>query len=199
MNRWVLICMLVIAVPVGAQELDLSSLEGLREASDDVVSVSLGPEVLAFANAFLSDEDYEEAAALQVTEGLEAIEVRVFEFDGPGQYDPEALDVIWQQLEAEEWNRIVEVDEEGEEVSVWMYMEPGAEGTSASVGGMAVIVEGADEVVLVNIVGFITPEDLRALGAQFDLDDLEDLANLPNLGDIDSDDDDNGDDDRDED
>ena len=125
MHPLILICMLIVGVPLGAQTIDLSSLEGLRENADNVVSVSIGPELLAFANAFLSDEDEEEAAALQVTERLKAIEVRVFEFNEPGQYDNEDLDAVWKQLDADGWNRIVEIDQEDSQTGVWMYMEPG--------------------------------------------------------------------------
>ena len=84
MHPLILTWMLIVGVPLGAQNIDISSLEGLREKADNVVSVSIGPELLAFVRAFLSDEDEEEAAVLQVTEGLEAIEVRVYEFDEGG-------------------------------------------------------------------------------------------------------------------
>ncbi len=180
MHPLILTCMLIFGVPLGAQTIDLSSLEGLRENADNVVSVSIGPELLAFANAFLSDEDEEEAAALQVTERLKAIGVRVFEFNEPGQYDTEDLDAVWKQLDADGWNRIVEIDQEDSQTGVWMYMEPEVARASETVGGMAVLVEEDDKIVLVNIVGSISPADLAALGAQFDLNDLADLADLGN-------------------
>ena len=180
MHPLILTCMLIFGVPLGAQTIDLSSLEGLRENADNVVSVSIGPELLAFANAFLSDEDEEEAAALQVTERLKAIGVRVFEFNEPGQYDTEDLDAVWKQLDADGWNRIVEIDQEDSQTGVWMYMEPEVARASGTVGGMAVLVEEDDKIVLVNIVGSISPADLAALGAQFDLNDLADLADLGN-------------------
>ena len=199
MHPLILTCTLVFGVPLGAQNIDLSSLEGLREKADSVVSVSIGPELLAFANVFLSGEDEEEAAALEVIEDLEAIEVRVYEFDEGGQYDSVELDAIWQQLDVEGWDRIVEIDEEGERVGVWMYMEPAAAGTSRTVGGMAVLVEEDDEVVLVNIVGSISPANLAALGAQFDFSDLADLSGLADLADLGDDDEDEDEDEHDDD
>ena len=193
MHPLILTCMLIVGVPLGAQTIDLSSVEGLRENADNVVSVSIGPDLLAFANAFLSDEDEEEAAALQVTERIKAIEVRVFEFKEPGQYDAEDLDSVWQQLDADGWNRIVEIDQEDSQTGVWMYMEPEVAGASRTVGGMAVLVEEEDQIVLVNIVGSISPADLAVLGAQFDLSELADPADVGDDDDEDNDEDDDAD------
>lgn len=184
MRKLFLIAVVGAAIPVAAQNVDFSSLDGLRARADNVVTVNLGPELLAFANAFLSPEDREEAAALRVTEGLESIQVRVFEFSQAGAYSPEDLAAVRQQFQADGWVRVVEIDQDDSDVGIWMFMDPAPDATG-EVGGMAMLVEEESEVVLVNIVGSISPEDIAALGAEFaNLEDLGDLGDLSNLGNL---------------
>jgi len=167
--------LMLVALPVGAQQLDLSSLDVLGAGADNIVSVNIGAEMFAFARAFLSEDDAEQAAALAITEDFEGIQVRVYEFDQPGSYDPAALDAVRAQLTSGGWAQMVEVDEGDEHVGVWMMMDPTEPGTMR---GTVVLVEEADEVVVVNLMGSITADDLAALGRQFDLEEFADLEGL---------------------
>jgi hypothetical protein len=176
--------LLLVALPLSAQDIDLSSIDALGAKAENVVSVNLGPELLEFAKAFLSSENPEEAAALQITDGLEGIQVRVFEFDQEGDYLPSDLDAIKQQLSRDGWTRVVEVNDDNDQVGVWMFMQAGASQQNSVVDGMVVLVEEPDEIVFVNIVGSINPSDLAALGALGNLEDLGDLLDLNELGEV---------------
>jgi hypothetical protein len=163
-----IIAMLLLALPAVAQQLDMSSLETLKAKANNSIVVDLDPALLRFAAAFLSNQDQseqdsEEAAALQIAEKLEAIQVRVFSFSEEGDYLAGDLDAIRAELDAADWNGIVRIEGDGGEdnVGVWVHQ------ADLNVDGLAVVVEGSKEVVVANIVGSISPQDLIALGSQF--------------------------------
>ena len=201
MRNLTVLAMILFVVPASAQQLDLSSLDALREKASESVVVDLDPALMRFATAFLSEQDLEEAAALQIAEKLEAIQVRVFEFSEDGAYSSADLEGIHRELDMPGWSAIVQVTDkdDNENVGVWIHLDDNA------VNGFAVLVEEPDELVVVNIVGSINPEDIAALGGQFgfptggDGFDLEAILEfggaLSQGGGADSDDDNDTDDD----
>ena len=163
MRNLIVLAMILFVVPASAQQLDLSSLDALREKASESVVVDLDPALMRFATAFLSEQDLEEAAALQIAEKLEAIQVRVFEFSEDGAYSSADLEGIHRELDMPGWSAIVQVTDkdDNENVGVWIHLDDNA------VNGFAMLVEEPDELVVVNIVGSINPEDIAALGGQF--------------------------------
>jgi hypothetical protein len=186
MRKLIWSTLLAVVVPAGAwatQAIDFSSVEALRTKASNVVSVNIGPELIQFAAAFMSSDDEDEAAARAVIEGLEGIQVRVFEFDGPDGYAPADLVAIQDQLNVAGWVRIVEVHEDNEEVGVWMFM-PTTGPDGPVVEGLVVLVQEPSEVVLVNIAGTINPSDMAALGQLGALGGLENLGGFGDLEDL---------------
>jgi hypothetical protein len=54
-------------------------------------------------------------------------------------------------------------------VGVWIFRK----GENAT--GMAIVVAGSDELVVVNLVGSIRPEDLSSVGGQFGIPQIKNL------------------------
>jgi hypothetical protein len=154
----------------GGGVLDLSALAALEAMAAETVTISLDPSTMDLAKAFLSGQHaLEEAAALEVIEGLESLQVRVFEFSGENAYSPSDVAPIYDQLRGPNWSQLLSADEEDERVGAWVFR------TGDAVGGVALVVEEEDELVVVNIVGTISLEDLIALGSHFDLPFLPEM------------------------
>jgi len=163
----VFVLLILGAKSLTAQQINLQTFDKLAANAANVVEVNLDGETLKFASAFMSGQDREEAAAQKVIAGLKGIYVRVFEFGRTGAYTPADIEQVRGQLKSPQWARSVTVREtNGDNVDVWMHRE------GENVTGLVVIVAEPEEVVVVNIVGPIRPEDLAALGGQFGIPKL---------------------------
>jgi hypothetical protein len=205
-----LAAILAVVVPGFAQEIDISSLDDLRDRASNVVELDLNPSTMELAETLLAENDLTGPVALRIVESLEGLQVRVFEFEQPGQYSSDDLAPIRQQLQAANWHRLVEVRDDDENVGVWMRMGGGEDFRVRSevfderfsndgglFRGMAVLVEEPEELVFVNITGNVRLADLAALGAQFGIPFLGRAAANENNENNDNDDnDDNDDEDR---
>jgi len=83
----------------------------------------------------------------------------------------ERLGSIAGRLEADGWERVVEVREGREEVRVRMKTK----GDESVLGVVVMVVERGREAVLVNVVGDIRPEQLALVGERFDIEPLRKL------------------------
>lgn len=151
----------VAAVAQSGGVLDLSSLVSLESNAEETVSISFDPSTMGLAKAFLEGE-MEDEAALEIIDGLESLQVRVFEFADAG-YSADDIAPIYAQLDGSEWSQVLRIDEGDERVGAWLYQ------SNDAVGGMALIVEEDGELVVVNIVGSLSLEDIRVLGSEFGL------------------------------
>ncbi len=134
------------------------------------VEVNVKGALLRMAAAATRDEDPTLAAMLT---RLKAIQVRTFRYV-PGQRArlTSRTDGLARTLEAKGWETIVRVRDE-EDVDMYLQMR------GERVMGMMVTVisPDEDEVVFINIVGEIDPEEVGRLGSRFDLDVLNRTAN----------------------
>jgi hypothetical protein len=126
------------------------------------IEINLGPSMLQFANAIIGDEDPE---ALAVMKGLKAIRVKIYNIEGNADAAIGQINKSRKQLEADNWEQIVKVKEDGEETHIFMKMIDG------KIEGMTVLVAGdEDEAIFINIIGNIDPKDLGKITESFDVD-----------------------------
>jgi hypothetical protein len=136
--------------------------------AEPTVEVDLNPTLLGFVGEAARGAD---ADAAQVLAGITNVRVRVYEGIGD---DIAAMARFVEEtsarLEREGWQRAVKVNEDGEQVRIYMKpLAPGANAAAGSIGGIVVMVtdEGAsDEAVFINVAGIIQPEQLGKIASR---------------------------------
>jgi hypothetical protein len=157
----------LLALPAMAQEDELKALPGyvdfgsLEEVyGEPKVMVNIGGFLLGFMSQATKDDP--EAAALM--EGLEGVRISIWSTEG--QVDP-AMDQVKDvraMLKAQNWEPIVQVNEQDEQVQI--FMKADGEGMQ----GLTVMAVNAEEAVFLNILGAIDPDKLGEVMEQFDVD-----------------------------
>ncbi len=134
------------------------------------VEVNIKGSLLRMAAAATRDEDPVLAAMLTK---LRAIQVRTFRYR-PGLHNQllSRTDGLSRRLREQGWDAIVRVRDDGENVDMFM------RASGEKVQGMMVTVVSPDEeeVVFINIVGEIDPEEVGRLGSRFDIKGLDRTA-----------------------
>src|SRR5262245_816913 len=158
------------AVLAKAQDarLEISQLDKLASRAAETVEVSLDERLLRIAAKFLKSEDPDEAKIKELVSGLKGVYVRVFEFENPGEYSTNDLEVMRSQLQAPGWTKIVGVRSrrDGENVDVYLKYQ------GDNVLGLAILAAEPKELTVVNIVGPIDLEKLSQLEGQFGIPKL---------------------------
>jgi len=157
---------LLLFVPLAtlAQDADPGGmLKKLSSHASKTVDVNLDQSMLQFASAFLDPKDPEQAKAKKIIANMKGIYVHSFEFDKPGGYSDQDLAALRAPLKEPEWSRIVTVrsKQESENCEVYFRKEGG------KFTGLVVIATQPNELTYVNILGPISPDDLRELGGEF--------------------------------
>ena len=126
------------------------------------VEINLGPSMLQFASAIVGDDDPE---ALAVMKGLKAIRVKIYNIEGKADAAIGQIRQSRKQLEADNWEQIVSVKEDGDENHVFVKMVNG------TMEGMTVLVAGDnDQAIFINLIGQIDPKNLGKITNSFDID-----------------------------
>ena len=147
---------------------DFGSIEGLNE-EEASVEVFLRDSLLHLVAAAARKDEPELSAML---DELRLIQVRVFPFEGEeADAFKGRMDATATELESMGWEKVVRVRDDHEEVYVHLRMED-----DEIVGLLVMAVEPGDEVVFVNIVGRIDPEQLGRLGSRFNISPLDSLS-----------------------
>jgi len=142
--------------------------------AEPTIEIDLDPVLLGWVTEAARGADVEEAQALA---GITNIRVRVYEGIGD---DAEAMQRFVEdtsaRLEGEGWRRVVKVNEDGEQVRVYMRpLDPGANAAPGSIAGLVVMVtdEGAsDESVFINVAGTIQPEQLGRVAGRIGMNGM---------------------------
>jgi len=145
------------------------TLKKLSTRASKTVDVTLDRSMLQFASGFLDAKDPDQARARKVIADMKGIYVHSFEFDKSGEYTEQDVAAIRDQLKGPEWSRIVNVRSKSEGQNVQVYFRKEGE----KFKGLVVIATEPTEFTFVDLVGPITPEDLRALGGQFGIPKVE--------------------------
>lgn len=166
MRKFILsLALLILAVPVSAQRINLDFPE-LAEKADEVVDVTLDANMLRLAARFLSGKDSEERAVREMIGGLEGIYVRSYEFSEAGEYDKRLIDKVKSQL-GPSWKPLVTVRSKTKDnVSIMADMH------GDKVTGLVIIATEPREFTIVNINGPIDIDRLAELSGQFGIPEI---------------------------
>ena len=138
------------------------------------VEVNLSTGLLKFAAACAATTEPQAAALLG---NLKHVRVNVVELnDGNRAATLDRVQTIRRELEAQGWTSLANVREQpkGDDVQIFAKMR----GEEAIEGLAVTVISGSREVVLVNIVGEIKPDQIATLAERFHVDSLKDV-NLP--------------------
>jgi hypothetical protein len=137
----------------------------------EFVEVQVRSNLLNFA-ATLVEKDEPDAAKL--LRSVQLIRVNVVGLtDGNREEMQKRVQKIRQELEGSGWERSVNVQgKDGEDVGVYIQMQGGT-----ALAGVAVTVVDPQNVVLVNVVGDIRPEQIAALGEKLNIKPLKEIGN----------------------
>jgi hypothetical protein len=145
---------------------DFSMLDRLGQEAK--VEVNLRDPMLGLVSKFISEDDPE---LRDLIAGLKLVRVRVYDAAAAGMDKLLAAgSEATRQLDADGWERIVRVREDGEHVDVYFKPSKNAEWIE---GVLVIAMEVGDEAAFVNIVGTIRPEDVARLGDHMDIDGLD--------------------------
>jgi len=166
-HLWTLILtiMLVPVVSAAGQNprLRMPDLSQLASRSSNTVDITLDGALLSLASQFLDGKDDDERSVKELLTSIKGIYVKTFEFDRDGGYSTADLDAVRQQLTTPGWSRLIGVGSrrDQEQVDIYMWMD------GNKPGGLAILAAQPRQLVIVNIVGAIDLEKLRALEGQF--------------------------------
>ena len=133
------------------------------------VEVNLHAPLLKFASMFVGKEEPEVAALIRT---IKHVRVNVVGYDGTTRAETTGrVEGVRRELETQGWTQMVTVKESGnaENVAVFIKMAD-----DDSIDGMVVtVIDGNKrEVVFVNLVGNIQPEQIATIGKRLNIDPL---------------------------
>jgi hypothetical protein len=149
-----------------AQEDELKSLPGYVDFGE-LTSVYGEPKVMinigGFLLSFMSQAVKNDPEAAELMSGLEGVRINIYSTEGQTAPAMEQVDNVRSLLRAENWEPIVQVNEDGEKVQI--FMKADGEGMQ----GLTVMAVNEEEAVFLNILGSIDPERLGEVMDQFDV------------------------------
>lgn len=141
------------------------------------VEVNLHASMLKFASAFV-DKDEPEVADL--IRAVKHIRVNVVGYDESTRADTtHRVENIRRELETQGWTQMVTVKDAGEANDVAVYVKMATDDTIDGIV-VTVIDSGKREVVFVNLVGNIKPEQIAMIGKRLNIEPLAQLASKLN-------------------
>ena len=161
------VMMVLLAMSAMAEEDELKTLPGYVkfESLDEVygepkVRVNVGGFLLSLMSKAAKNDP--EAAA--VLEGLEGVRINVYSTEGAVAPAIDELQNAKNMLLNQNWEPIVQVNEDGENVQVFIKAD------GQGVQGVTVMAVDAEDAVFVNILGLVDPKHLGTIMDQFDVD-----------------------------
>ena len=158
--RVVALLIAAVALPMAAQTVQLS-LDSLAAKAKDAVDISLPLPMLQMATGFLSKDKSMDPQIQKLIAGLKNITVKKYNFAEEGQYRPEDLQPVRDQLRAAGWGVMIGKHEKGENTDIWAKSEGGL------MTGIAVVKADPKQVTVVYIEGAIDLVGLAGLAGQF--------------------------------
>ncbi len=145
---------------------DFSTLHGLVDA-EPAVEVALREPLLRLITEMIPEEDDE---AMSFVSKLLSVRMHVFNDIGDDVEQASInMNEMSAELESEGWERVVRVREDEDQVDVFLRFSP----DDQIVYGIALMVVSEDgEMVLANVAGDISVNDISALGRRFGIDEL---------------------------
>jgi len=158
----------LISMPLLAQEDELKDLEGFIDFGDlsaaygePSISINIGGTLLQFVGLMSGESNPETAEMMAQLKG-----VRVFGY--PIDDDPsvarQKFSEVKSNLKSKGWEPVVQVNEDDEQVLIYMKM------SGSAMEGMTVMTVDDEEVMFINIIGKLDPRKLGDMMDNFDVD-----------------------------
>jgi len=162
----------LLALPAMAQEDELKDLPGYVDFGDlsstygePKITINLGGTMLNFVGMMSSAESPETS---ELISKLKGIRVQIYGMDEDASAAKNQFVKTKSGLKSSGWEPIVQINEDDEQVLVYMKMKDG------NMEGMTVMVVDEEEAVFVNIIGQLNPAELGKVMESFDVNvDLE--------------------------
>lgn len=165
---WTGVLCALVSMPVLAQEDELRDLDGFIDFGDlsatygePKISINIGGTLLQFVGMMSEEGNPETSEIMSQLKG-----VRVFGYpiaDDPG-VAREKFGEVKNTLKSKGWEPVVQVNEEDEQVLIYMKMN------GASMEGMTVMTVDEEEVMFINIIGKLDPKQLGKVMQGLDVD-----------------------------
>lgn len=156
----------LLCLPVAAQEDELKQLPGYVDFGElqsvygePKVMVNIGGILLQLAAAATQDDP----ETSEMLKGLQGVRINIYSTDGDAEPALHKVHQVKGMLQAANWEPIVQVNEEGEQVQI--FMKADGEGMQ----GLTIMAVNAEEAVFLNILGAIDPTKVGALMDNFDV------------------------------
>ena len=157
----------LLALPVMAQEDELKDLPGYVDFGDlsatygePKITINLGGTMLNFVSMMSSAESPETS---ELISKLKGIRVQIYSMDEDAGAAKNQFGKTKKGLKSSGWEPIVQINEDDEQVLVYMKMDGG------NMEGMTVMVVDDEEAVFVNIIGQLNPAELGKVMESFDV------------------------------
>ena len=169
MNKFMtgLFCSL-LSLPAIAQEDELKDLAGYVDFGDlsatygePKITINLGGTMLNFVGMMSSEESPETS---ELISKLKGIRVQMYAIDENADAAKTQFSKVKGNLKSSGWEPIVQINEEDEQVLIYMKMAGG------NMEGLTVMVVDEEEAVFVNIIGQLNPAELGKVMKSLDVD-----------------------------
>lgn len=168
MKRIVIFLTALLALPAMAQEDALVDLPGYVDFGElgeiygePKVQIALGEALLGFVSAMAKNEEPETA---ELFNKLKGVRVNVYNVAGDAGPALDQVKRVGSMLSGSAWSPIVRVNEEGEQVQIFLKMN------GETVEGLTLMAVDGEEAVFINVIGDINPADLGRVVENFDVD-----------------------------
>jgi len=158
----------LLSLPAIAQEDELKDLPGYVDFGDlsamygePKIIINLGGTMLNFVGMMSSSESPETA---EMISKLKGVRVQMFNIDDNADVAKSQFKEVRGKLNSSGWEPIVQVNEEDEQVLIYMKME------GQNMEGMTVMVVDDEEAVFVNVIGQLNPAELGKVMDVLDVD-----------------------------
>jgi Domain of unknown function (DUF4252) len=133
------------------------------------VQIDLNPAMLGFVRGVVDDSDPETAKVLA---GITNMRVYVYEDLGDNAKAVlKFVDDTSDRLERDGWSPAVRINDDDEQVRIFMKVDPAIQNASSSVSGITLMVtDGDDEAVFINIAGKIEAAQLGKIMGSLDIE-----------------------------
>ena len=156
----------MLALPLAAQEVDLSIFKGLESKAKETSNIDLGPEQMSLLKGFsgLVGSDLGD-----VTAGLKRVRVYSLEFDKDGLYNLADAESVRAKVKSDsKWLSLVSVKEKGGFTDIMMH-----HGADGKVDGFLILAAEPRELTVVNIIGLLDMNKLAKLSGKLGIPHIE--------------------------
>jgi hypothetical protein len=125
------------------------------------VNITIGGSILNFVGAMAKQDDPETAA---VFGKLKGIRVSTYDTQGDSAAAMDQLNSVKRSLQSASWEPVVQVNDEGEQVQIFLKMAGDA------IDGLVLMAVDSEEAVFINVIGSLDPAELSQVMDNFDVD-----------------------------